>query len=209
MPALLGAVVLIGALAMPAGAAPPPWAGPPGSGSSTPATLIAICCTWGDNIDGGISYQITGTSDPDVLQAIRAGVTQWNTAVSAGLFQEVTSNAEVTVRFKRGGGSIAGSTSRSGSGAFITGASVTLSGKAFGQDALNTLATVTAHEFGHVLGLNHANGTGLLMSPVLDWPAVPDVQACDRDAAEVALAWFLPGGIGSPTAPPSSYTCGT
>jgi hypothetical protein len=205
--AAVGSAVLVAVLAVPASADPPQDARP-GSGGSSPATAIAICCTWDAGITDGITYSIDAP-DAATADAIDAGVQEWQTAIGAAdlHFDRVTSGAEVTIRYKRGGGTIAGSTSRSASGGFITGASMSISGKAFGTaNTAAQLTTVTAHEWGHVLGLNHANGTGLLMSPVLD-PSVTTVQSCDLGAARSALAWFVPVNTGSPVAPPASYTC--
>lgn len=202
-----GALVLLGTLAAPVSAAPPPWA-PPGAGSgSGPATQIAICCTWGTGIVNGITYSIDA---PDVAtaDAIAAGVEAWESEVGGGVhFDPVVSGAEVTIRFKRGGGTTAGSTSRSSSGGFIFGGSVSISGKAFGSaNTAAQITTVVAHEWGHVLGLNHANGTGQLMSPTLD-PSITAIQQCDALAAQTALGWFVPVNTGTPTAPPSTRAC--
>jgi len=202
---LFGVGVLVGALAGSAAAAPPPWS-PPGA-TQQPATQIAICCTWGHGLDDGISYSIVGTTDPTTISAISDGFNEWATALGHGLhFDLVSSGGEVTVRVKRGGGTTAGSTGRTFDGnGFITGASMSLSGKAFGQPA--DLQPVAAHEWGHVLGVDHANGTGELMSPVLS-PSITTPQPCDIDAANAALAWFLDGNPGTgPGAVPSSVSC--
>jgi hypothetical protein len=204
---LMGAMALAAAFTVPAGADPPQDARP-GSGGGV-ATAIAICCTWGTGITDGITYSIVGTPDTATAEAIAAGVEEWQSAINDPdlHFDRVTSGAEVTIRFKHGGGTVAGNTSRSSSGGFITGASMSISGKAFGSTNSGAeLTTVTAHEWGHVLGLNHANGTGMLMSPVLN-PSVPTIQPCDLGAAETALAWFVPVNTGTPVAPPPSYTC--
>jgi Matrixin len=203
---LASAVALACALAVPAGAAPPPWS-PPGAGSSS-ATEIALCCTWGPGINDGVSYAIVGAPDTGTADAIVAGVEAWENAIGDAdvHFDRVTSAAEVTIRFKRGGGTVAGSTSRTTSGGFITGASMSISGKAFGSTNSGAqLTTVTAHEWGHVLGLNHANGTGLLMSPTVD-PSITTIQACDLGAAEYVLGWRIAGGS-TPIAPQNTYEC--
>jgi hypothetical protein len=204
--ALAGMAALTTAAALPAGAEPPIDARP-GSGGN-PANEIAICCTWGPGITDGITYSIDGADDL-TASAIQQGIEDWETAIGdADLhFDRVPSGAEVTIRFKRGGGTVAGSTSRTGSGAFITGASMSISGKAFGTtNTGQQLTTVTSHEWGHVLGLNHANGTGLLMSPILD-PNVTTIQPCDLAAARVALAWFIPNNTGTPVTPPAAKSC--
>jgi hypothetical protein len=204
--ALAAAATIAGAWAVPSGAAPPVDARP-GSGGS-PATAIAICCTWSTGIVNGITYSIDAP-DAATADAVASGVDSWQTAIGDPdlHFDRVTSGAEVTIRVKRGGGVVAGSTSRTSSGGFITGAAMSISAKAFGTpNTAQQLATVAAHEWGHVLGLDHANGTGLLMSPVLS-PSVTTIQPCDLAAAEVALAWFVPVNTGTPVAPPSSYTC--
>ena len=204
--AFVGTAALATAAAIPAGAEPPIDARS-GSGGIV-ATEIAICCTWGPGITDGITYSIDGADDLTAA-AIQKGIDDWETALGDSNlhFSRVSSGGEVTIRFKRGGGPVAGSTSRTFTGAFISGASMSISGKAFGTtNGGAQLTTVTSHEWGHVLGLNHANGKGLLMSPVLD-PNVTTIQSCDLAAARVALAWFIPTNTGTPTAPPASKSC--
>jgi hypothetical protein len=205
---VVGAMGLAGALVPSAAAAPPPWS-PPGAGTEPEADEIALCCTWGTGITDGITYSIVGTTDQDIIDAITAGVEDWEDAINDNdvHFDLVVSGAEVTIRYKRGGGTVAGSTSRSGSGGFISGASMSISGKAFGTATSSSeLTTVTSHEWGHVLGLNHANGSGLLMSPSLN-SGSPTITACDRGAAEYVLDWIIDGGS-TPIAPAlSSFAC--
>jgi hypothetical protein len=211
---LASSIVLAGALALPAGADPPQDVRP-GSGGS-PATEIALCCTWGDGIKDGITYSVDAP-DAATADAVAAGVEEWQSDIGdpALQFDRVNSDAEVTIRVKRGGGTTAGSTKLIGSGGFIAGASMSISAKAFGTtNTAAQLTTVTEHEWGHVLGLLHANGTGLLMSPVLD-PAVTTIQKCDLNAVKStkagnlgSLSWFIANADGTPTAPSnSSYVC--
>src|SRR5215831_12432883 len=68
---LASSIVLAGALALPAGADPPQDVRP-GSGGS-PASEIALCCTWGDGIKNGITYSVDAP-DTATADAVAAGV---------------------------------------------------------------------------------------------------------------------------------------
>ena len=84
-------------------------------------------------ITDGITYSIDGADDLTAA-AIQKGIDDCETALGDPNlhFYRVSSGAEVTIRFERGGGTVAGSTSRTGTGAFISSASMSISGKAFG-----------------------------------------------------------------------------
>ena len=203
--AFVGTAALATAAAIPAAAEPPI---DPRSGSGgIVATEIAICCTWGPGITDGITYSIDGADDLTAA-AIQKGIDDWETALGDPNlhFYRVSSGGEVTIRFKRGGGTVAGSQPYWHWCIHLRRVDVDLR-KAFGTTNSGAqLTTVTSHEWGHVLGLDHANGKGLLMSPVLD-RNVTTIQSCDLAAARVALTRFIPTNTGTPTAPPASKSC--
>lgn len=202
----------MGWAAPPAGAVPPPWAGPPGSGTPS-APSIDICCAWSEGILDGITYRIVGTTDQATYDAINDGVTQWLDQVTGSrtlalVEVDPSDAAEVTITFKRGGGNIQGTTSRSSDGSgFVTGAAIKIQAKAFGQaNEAVALQQISAHEFGHALGLNHANVNGKMMSPTLTGGSLT-ITACDSGALGDAQQWFF-AGAASPASPTTDpYEC--
>ncbi len=192
--ALLGIVLIVGLLA----------------NTSTKAQegrAIAICCAWDSHLaDGELTYKISGASG-DVLTTIREAVEKWDTAVSGLTLTEVfgKTKANVNIRFKQGGGLIAGQALRQFDPAgFIRSCDLNASGKAFGQSALATLGQVIKHEIGHCLGIDHANFDGDLMSPTVSGGS-SSISNCDVEAVRAANHWKLVDGGNIPHPPHMDY----
>ncbi len=79
---------------------------------------------------------------------------------------------------------------------FIRKSYVILSKVSFNQPfSPNQLEQVAEHELGHVLGLNHANFNGNLMSSQVELGS-STISSCVIDAVNTANAWMLKeGGI--------------
>lgn len=119
-----------------------------------------------------------------------------------------TKTANVKITLKVGGGLVAGQTKRRFDGnGFITSATIQISLKAFGvPNDQPTIGEIAKHEFGHALGLGHADFSTDLMSPVLN--GVTTISACDVNGVVVAQSWKFVSNSTTP-APPSasSVTC--
>ena len=154
------------------------------------ANQIDICCAWNGNLgDGDLTYSISG-GDDTAQATVRAAVEDWE-KVGGLTLTEVSGNAaNIEIKFKKGGGVIAGLALRHfDNDGFITSVALSISGKAFGSpNNQETIAEITRHEMGHALGINHANFDDL-MDPFVG--GVDKISSCDVKAVEEANHWKL------------------
>jgi predicted Zn-dependent protease len=186
----LAAAVLVVAAAVPSVA----WS------HDTARAEIDVCCAWSSAAlaDGVLTYRISGGSATLQQRAV-AGVENWDDDLRDLEFVQVfgNTNADVTIKITKGGGPfVAGQTGlkfqldRTASAFFITGASITVFGARSDADG-DAVEEITAHEFGHALGVGHANESGFLMSTSLDQIPGPEPTRCDVDAVEAANEWYF------------------
>lgn len=173
------------------------------------ATKIDLCCAWGTGILDGITYKVSA-SDAATRVGVSAAIQNWDQGSTAGLtLTEVFGKtpAEVSIKYKPGGGNIQGLARRTfDASGFIKGASISVSGKAFGVDNPEAVRDqIVMHEFGHALGLNHADGDGVLMSTTVT-AGSQSITTCDRSAVLAADDWFFDGGT-TPQQPAASSPC--
>jgi predicted Zn-dependent protease len=193
----LTAAILVVAAAMPSVA----W-------SQTGGAEIDVCCAWSSDAlaDGVLTYKISGGS-ATFQERAALGVENWE--VFGDLtFEPVFGNtkADITIKITNGGGPfVAGQTGlkfrldHAASAFFIKAASITVFGARSDADG-DDIEEITAHEFGHALGVGHANEAGFLMSTSLEEIPAPNPTACDIDAVEAANEWYFEN---LPPAPPS------
>ncbi len=181
---------------------------------------IAICCAWNASLNDSnsngvpdLAYSIAGGATTD-QNTVNAAVQDWAAQTYNGHSLELipvsasTKTANVTITLKSGGGVIAGSTKwRFDGNGFITSVTIQISLKSFGSpNDQATIGEIAKHEFGHALGLNHADFSTDLMSPVLN--GVTAISACDVNGVVVAQAWKFVSNSTTPAAPSaSSVTC--
>ena len=162
---------------------------------------LDICCAWnGALTDGDLTYKISG-GDATAQATVRSAIEEWETVAGLRL-SEVTgrTKANIEVKFKKGGGRIAGMALRKFDEAgFITSVSLSISGSAFGSpNNQATIAEIVRHEMGHALGLGHANFDDL-MDPFVGGANV--VSACDIAGVQEANHWKLVDLEGIPHQP--------
>lgn len=171
---------------------------------------IEVCCAWGEGIKDGIVYSIKAPT-PELYDAMRDAVEEWEPETGIDLVEAVDVSRkaiEVTIGYKKGGGSVAGQTIRKFEphSAFMKGATIQISGGAFGHGPFGTtydaqtIAKIALHEFGHVLGAGHADTAGFVMSPAVD-DMNDTITACDLAAVEAAQAWWFADANGTPQDP--------
>jgi len=162
--------------------------------SADVGNAVGVCCAWDARLaDGQLTYKISG-GDAAAQTAVREAIEEWETATGITL-DEVSGKgvkADVNVNFKKGGGMIAGQALRSfDSDGFVKGVKVAVSGSAFGSvNNVDTVKQVVKHEFGHALGLNHANFDGDLMSTTVQTGS-GIISGCDIQGVMEANHWKL------------------
>jgi hypothetical protein len=173
---------------------------PSAASSQTAGAEIEVCCAWSSDAlaDGVLTYKISGGSATLQESAVE-GVENWDDDLRDLEFVQVFGNtdADVTIKLTKGGGPfVAGQTGlkfqldRTASAFFITGASITVFGARSDADA-EAVEIITAHEFGHALGVGHANEAEFLMSTSLDQIRNSEPTRCDVDAVEAANEWYF------------------
>ena len=169
--------------------------------------VIPICCAWGPEIKGGVlTYSIQGGST-SLNNAVTKAIDSWNNNLNGIHFVKTTTGTEnIVVSFTKDGKKVAGKTINSvDSDGFIRKSYVTLSQKSFNHPFSSAqMEQIVEHEFGHVLGLNHANFNGNLMSNRVDI-ASGTISSCVIEAVNTANAWKLMEGGASMHGPTKNY----
>jgi len=175
--------------------------------SAIPGDQVVICCAWNDKLaDGVLTYKVSGGTE-DVRDAMIEAIEEWDTEI-VGLeliLNEAKGKAgesDITVKYKEGGGFIAGETLHNfdkGS-SFVNSVQINVTGKVSGNNNLDPIIKLVKHEFGHALGLNHANFNGDLMSTTIGAGAL-NISSCDVDGVIAANYWKLVDGSATPHTP--------
>ena len=153
---------------------------------------LALCCAWGTSLEhGNLTYSI---ASPDVAsaQVIRAAVEEWDADLPALTLSEVPAGrpADIAIFFTPADGRTEGqavtSFTRKG---LISKVDITIQGALAPANA-GGLNQIAKHEFGHALGLGHANYEGNLMSPAVS-PDPQPVPPCVIQGVIEANRWEM------------------
>ena len=157
---------------------------------------LALCCAWGRALgDGRLSYSVAA-ADGTSAEVIRQAVREWDLSL-AGLElveRPVGSAVDIAITFDAEPGRTEGQAVTSFTeGGFIRHVDVGIQG---GEAAGNAggLFQIAKHEFGHALGLGHANYEGNLMSKAVS-PEPRPIEACVISGVLAANRWRL-GDLG-------------
>ena len=159
--------------------------------------VIQICCAWGYELaDGLLTYSIEADDDNEDLKgAVRNAVDSWNEALTGITFIETDNNEDIKISFKNDGKRIAGKTvNYFDQFGFLRQSHITVSEESYDRDfSPSQIEQITLHELGHVLGLDHANFRGNLMTERVDIGS-PTISSCELEAVKIANAWRVNGG---------------
>jgi hypothetical protein len=162
-----------------------------GARASGGQQAIEICCGWGDSlVNGSLEYSLKGP-DQATVEVMRTAVRAWDIALGQLSLREVAPGREdVAITFVEGAGRTEGEAITSFTrGGFIRRVDITIKGARAPANA-GGVEQITKHEFGHALGLGHANFDGDLMSAAVSPSPVP-IPVCNLAAVLQANRWKL------------------
>lgn len=159
--------------------------------------IIQICCTWGYELaDGVLTFAFDDDDDDDLKDAVRSAVSSWNDDLTGIRMVETDDgNEDIKISFKNDGKKIAGKTVNYFDGyGFIRQSHITVSEESYDRDfSSSQIEQIALHELGHVLGLDHANFRGNLMTERVDIGS-PTISSCEIEGVNIANAWKVNGG---------------
>jgi hypothetical protein len=155
---------------------------------------IEICCTWGNKLaDGILTYEINNAK-PETKELVTSAISYWKENIQGIEFRETDSKQQVDIKisFRNDNGKVAGQTMTNfDSDGFIFNVKILLAEKAFGKQLnKNVIEYIAKHEFGHALGLGHANFNDSLMSSLV-YNSFNKISDCEREAVNEANKWKL------------------
>ena len=158
--------------------------------------IIQICCAWGYELaDGLLTYSIEDDDNDNLKDAVRNAVDSWNEGLTGITLIETDENEDIKISFKNDGKRISGKTvNYFDQFGFIRQSHITVSEESYDRDfSSSQIEQITLHELGHVLGLDHANFRGNLMTERVDIGS-PTISSCEIEAVHIANAWKVNGG---------------
>jgi len=162
---------------------------------------IEICCTWRNQLaDGILTYEINNAK-PETKKLVISAINYWKENIQGIDFKETDSKQQVDIKisFRNDNGKVAGQTMTNfDSDGFIFNVKILLAEKAFGKQLnKNVIEYIAKHEFGHALGLGHANFNESLMSSLV-YNSFNKISDCERESVKEANKWKLLDNDSSP-----------
>ena len=153
---------------------------------------IELCCSWGNSLDDGILTFSINNGGSDLAKIVKLAINDWEKSLGGIEFKYVKedSEADIEIEFKKGKGKKVGkAVTYFDEYGFINFVEISISKKSYGVTLdTRTLEHVAKHEFGHALGLGHANFKNTLMSPNVD-EIITKVSACELESVRYANQW--------------------
>jgi hypothetical protein len=152
---------------------------------------IEICCTWGDSInDGELTFSIKNGKS-DLAKIVKTAINDWEKALGELIQFKYTkdedSKPDIKIDFKKDKGQKVGeSVTYFDTTGSIDHVEISISKKANGLTLdYSVLEHIAKHEFGHALGLGHAQFPHILMYPNVD-ETLTEISACELDSVVYA-----------------------
>ena len=162
---------------------------------------IEICCTCGNKLEDGILTYEINNAKPETKELVTYAISYWKENIPEIEFKETDGKEQVDIKisFRNDNGKVAGQTMTNfDSDGFIFDVKILLAEEAFGKQLnKNVIGYIAKHEFGHALGLGHANVNGFLMSSLV-YNSFNEISDCEREAVNEANKWKLIDNDSSP-----------
>ena len=155
---------------------------------------IELCCTWGDSLNDGILTFSIKNGGSDLAKIVKMAIKDWeealNGVVKFNYIKDDNADSDIEVEFKKGKGNKVGKpVTFFDQLGLIDYVEISISKKSYGFTLdKRTLEHVAKHEFGHALGLGHAEFDNSLMSPNVD-EVITKMSACELESVRYANSW--------------------
>lgn len=153
---------------------------------------IELCCAWGSTMEDGVLTYNVQALDAASADVLRSAVREWDEALPSLGFAEMppTKKVDISILFTEQPGRTEGqavtSFTRRG---LIRKVEISIQGGRAPEN-VGGLLQIGKHEFGHALGLGHANFDGNLMSEAVS-PQPQPIPACVVNGVVEANRWRL------------------
>ena len=155
---------------------------------------IELCCTWGDSLNDGVLTFSIKNGGSDLAQIVKLAINDWEKALDGVVkfkyIKDDNADSDIEIEFKKGKGKKVGkAVTYFDHWGFIDHVEISISKKSYGFTLdKRTLEHVAKHEFGHALGIGHAEFKNTLMSPNVD-ELITKVSACELESVRYANSW--------------------
>src|SRR5687768_8917975 len=134
---------------------------------------IELCCTWGDSLNDGVLTFSIKNGGSDLAKIVKLAINDWEEALNGVVkfksIKDDNADSDIEIEFKKGKGKKVGK-------------AVTF------FDHFGLIDHVARHEFGHDLGLGHAEFKNTLMSTNVD-EVITKVSACELESVRYTNSW--------------------
>ncbi len=164
-------------------------------GKFVDSNAIQICCTWGEELADGILTYSFEDKDKNLHASTVKAADSWNAVMNGVQLQETKTDGDITISFRNDGKRVAGETKTYfDSDGYVKKAALAISKESYGNEfSIGQLEQIVKHELGHVLGMDHANFNGNLMSTMVETGS-GTIASCEIEAVKTANAWKLKEG---------------
>lgn len=165
---------------------------------------IELCCAWGRALeDGDLTWSVAG-ADPATAEVMRSAVREWDDALALSLTEVVPGKrVDVAIIFAEAAGRTEGQAITSFTRRGLI-RQVEVEVKGTRAPANNGgLGQIAKHEFGHALGLGHANHEGNMMSEAVTAEPAP-IPSCAIQGVIESNRWKMVDNAKRPQPPQAS-----
>jgi predicted Zn-dependent protease len=153
-----------------------------------------LCCAWGNALDDGVLTFSIKNGGSDLAKIVKLAINDWEKALNGLVkfkhIKDENADSDIEIEFKKGKGQKVGkAVTFFDQVGLINHVEISISKKSYGV-TLNkpTLEHVAKHEFGHALGIGHAEFKNSLMSPNVD-EVITKMSACELESVKYANSW--------------------
>ena len=156
---------------------------------------IQICCAWNQELADGILTYSFEDKDKNLQDSTIKAADSWNGVLNGVQLKKTQTDGDILISFRNDGKKVAGETKNYyDSDGFIRKSHITISKEYYANEFTPAqLEQIVKHELGHVLGMDHANFNGNLMSSRVETGS-GTIAPCEIEAVNTANAWKIKEG---------------